>query len=275
MVSAPPRGRRPHVHPTGPRDPAAPATPVTTRTARIAQLAVVLGLAATVSLAYVLHDGFRAEMMRGSVVLASGNGEAIGVYLRSYGVWAPIASLGLMLAQAVAAPVPIILVAFANALTFGVFWGALLTLAGQVLAAVACFGIARALGRAPVEALTSRFGLDAVDRWFTSWGAPGIFLMRLVPGVSFDVVSYAAGLTGIGFRPFLVATAAGVAPQTFFYAWLIHEAPRLAWTLYGASWLLIGVVLSGALLRLWRRESASRRGEHLNPPASRSLAGCE
>ena len=242
----------------------------------MAQLAAVLGLAAMVALAYVLHDGFRAEIARGSAVLASGNGNATGEYLRSFGVWAPIASMGLMLAQAVAAPIPIILVAFANVLAFGVFWGGLLTLVGQVLAAVLCFGIARALGRAPVEALTSRYGLEAVDRWFISWGAPGIFLLRLVPGVSFDVVSYAAGLTGIGFRPFLLATAAGVTPQTFLYAWLIWEAPQMAWALYAVSWLLIGVVLTGAVLRALHRGGAvSERWKNRTPRPARSLASCE
>lgn len=76
-----------------------------------------------------------------------------------------------------------------------------------------CFWIARALGRGPAEALTSKLGLEAADRWFMRWGARGIVVLRLAPGISFDLVSYGAGLTGIGFAPFLAAMAVGVTPR--------------------------------------------------------------
>ena len=242
---------------------------------RLAQLALVLGVGAIVALAYLLHPGVRSEMTRAFAVLARGDGTAIGDYLRSFGVWAPVASLGLMLVQAVAAPVPAILVAFANGLAFGVFWGGLLTVAGQTLAAVVCFGIARALGRGPVEVLTSRFGLDAADCWFASWGAPGVFLLRLIPGISFDVVSYAAGLTGVGFAPFVAATALGVTPQAFLYAWLIREAPQSAWALYAVSWLLIATFVAGAVFRARRSAASPRRPALTSGRTGPSLASCD
>lgn len=229
------------------------------RAMRLVQLAIVLGIAAAIALAYLLHPGVRAELGRAMSILASGDGVAIGAYLRSYGMWAPIASLGLMVVQAVAAPVPAVLVVFANGLTFGVFWGGLLTIAGQTLAAVMCFWIARALGRGPVEALAGKFGLEAADAWFTRWGGRGILLLRLVPGISFDVISYAAGLTGMRFGPFLIATAVGVAPQAFLYAYLIRESPQSAWVFYGGTWLLIAVIAAAAVLRRSRGVEASRR----------------
>ena len=145
---------------------------------------------------YQLNAGVRDELGRALAVLATGDGAAIGAYLQGFGIWAPVASLGLMVVQALAAPVPAILVAFANGLAFGVVWGGLLTVAGQTLAAAVCFGIARALGRGPVEALAGKLGLESADRWLSQWGARGIFLLRLAPGISFDVISYGAGLTG-------------------------------------------------------------------------------
>jgi uncharacterized membrane protein YdjX (TVP38/TMEM64 family) len=242
---------------------------ISPRYVRLAQMAFVLGNAALVAAAYLLHDGFRAELGRALAVLASGDGEAVGAYLRAFGVWAPVASLLLMVVQAVAAPVPAILVAFANGLTFGVVGGGLLTVAGQTLAAALCFGIARAVGRPPVEALAGKFGLETADRWFVRWGARGIVLTRLVPGLSFDVISYAAGLTGIRFGPFLAATAIGVAPQAFLYAYLIREAPQSAWLFYAASWLVVSAVVAIAVVRIRRQPSRSprRRVESLPCPA--------
>jgi uncharacterized membrane protein YdjX (TVP38/TMEM64 family) len=239
------------------------------RAVQVARLALVLGLAGSIAAAYLLHPGVQAEVGRALAVLASGDGAAIGDYLLSYGVWAPIASLFLMIVQAVAAPVPAILVAFANGLTFGVVAGGLLTIAGQTLAAAVCFGIARALGRAPIETLAGKFGLDAADRWFVRWGAPGIVVVRLVPGISFDVISYAAGLTGIGFGPFVAATAIGVAPQAFLYAYLIREAPQAAWMFYAGSWLLVTAIVLAVIARSkWQsRRHSERRATPIPCPA--------
>jgi uncharacterized membrane protein YdjX (TVP38/TMEM64 family) len=223
---------------------------LSSRTVRLAQLSVVLVIAALIALVYGLHDGLRSEVNRALVILASGDGVAIGAYLRSHGAWAPVASLFLMLAQAVAAPVPAILVAFANGLAFGVVWGGLLTVAGQTLAAAVCFWIARALGRGSVEALTSSLGLETADRWLTRWGPRGIIVLRLVPGISFDVVSYGAGLTGVRFAPFLGATAVGVTPQAFLYAYLIREAPQIAWSFYALSWGLLAIIGLMAIVRV-------------------------
>jgi uncharacterized membrane protein YdjX (TVP38/TMEM64 family) len=278
MQSAPPRADQRREHPIwrlpvmwDPRQPRtatpearhAPARPglppVSPRAIRLAQVTVVLGMAAILALLYAVHPGARAEVGRALAVLATGDGAAVGAYLHGYGVWAPVASLFLMVVQAVAAPVPAVLVAFANGLTFGVVWGGLLTIGGQTLAAVVCFTIARSLGREPVAALAGKLGLATADRWLGRWGARGILLLRLVPGISFDVISYAAGLTGIGFGPFLLATMAGVAPQAFLYAYLIREAPHLAWAFYAVTWLLITVVVATGVVHGRRRAGKRQR----------------
>lgn len=224
------------------------ASTVESRRVRRVQLGVMLGLGAAVAGAYLLSADLQAETGRALAVLSSGDGRAVGDYLSGFGIWAPIASLFLMVLQAVAAPIPAVFVAFANGLAFGVVGGGLLTIAGQTLAAALCFGISRALGRGPVESLAGRFGLAAADTWFSRWGARGVLLLRLVPGISFDVISFGAGLTSISFGPFLLATAIGVAPQAFLYAYLIREAPQSAWAFYAVSWLVIGVIGSAAFL---------------------------
>ena len=120
---------------------------IETRTVRRAQLGIVLGLGAAVAGTYFFNGDVQAETGRALAVLGTGDGRAVGDYLVGFGVWAPIASLFLMVLQAVAAPIPAIFVAFANGLAFGVVGGGLLTIAGQTLAAALCFGISRALGR--------------------------------------------------------------------------------------------------------------------------------
>jgi uncharacterized membrane protein YdjX (TVP38/TMEM64 family) len=226
---------------------------------RFVQPAIVMTIASGLALAYLFSEGFRTEVGEAMDALGTGDVDAVRTYLRSYGVWAPIASLVLMILQALAAPVPGFLIVFANGLLFGVFWGGLLSLGGQLLAAIVCFWIARSLGRAPVEALLGRFGLGSADRWFAKWGTKGVLFSRMVPGVGFDAVSYAAGLTPIGFGAFILATTLGTAPQTFIYAYLGQAAPDAARLLLILSTAVLAAVIAGAILQNRRRAARVSR----------------
>jgi len=213
-----------------------------------------LAAAATVfGLLYLLLEGFRTETNRALSILGRGDIAGLKGYILSFGVWAPVASCFLMVLQALAAPVPSFLITFANGLAFGVFWGWMLSLFGHVLAAAVCFGISRALGRGPVEVLVGKAGLESADRWFARWGMYAVFAGRLVPGVAFDAISYAAGLTRMGFRNFMVATALGIFPQTFLYSYLGRQAPQYVGLFLVTSGLVILGVAAVAVVR-YRRE---------------------
>lgn len=146
--------------------------------------------------------------------------ENVKQYILSFGIWAPIVSLLLMIFQSVAAPLPAFLITFANAAVFGWIKGALLSWIGAMLGATICFGIGRFLGRDVVVKLTSRFALDKVDDFFEVYGNYAILIARLLPFMSFDIVSYGAGLTSIGLWSFLLATGLGQLPATLIYSYV-------------------------------------------------------
>lgn len=146
--------------------------------------------------------------------------QAFRTWLLGFGAWAPVASAGLMVLQAVVAPLPAFVVTFTNGLVFGWAWGALLSWASALAGAALCFWIARALGRPPVERLLGGPTLDATDRFFARHGNRAVLVARLLPFVPFDAVSYGAGLTATGFWPFLLATGVGQLPATLLYSYL-------------------------------------------------------
>jgi uncharacterized membrane protein YdjX (TVP38/TMEM64 family) len=223
------------------------------RAIRLLRLVLLLVAATLFGLLYLLSAGFRLEVNRAVGLL--GRGDIVGLrdYILSYGLWAPVASCFLMVLQALVAPVPSFLITFANGLAFGVYWGWMLSLFGHVLAAAVCFWISRALGRVPVEVLVGRTGLQSADRWFARWGLYAVFVGRLIPGVAFDVISYAAGLTRMRFRSFLIATALGIFPQTFLYSYLGRQAPEYVGLFMVTSALVVAVVAAVAVVR-YRRE---------------------
>lgn len=130
------------------------------------RLVLLLGLIAAVALAISLSSQARAGVRQAVGILADGDVAALREYILSFGIWAPVASALLMLLQALAAPLPAFVLAVVNGLAFGLVWGTLLTIGSATLAAAASFGVARVLGRAPVQALAGERLLARADRFF-------------------------------------------------------------------------------------------------------------
>ncbi len=168
------------------------------------------------------------------------------------GALAPAVFVLLLVAQAVLAPLPAPALAFAGGYLFGTFWGFVLTWLGALLGGVLCFAIARSLGREYVARSTRLRGLD---RRVEEHGAVIVFVLRLIPMVSFDVISYAAGLTGISFGRFFAATALGMAPGTFVFVYLGGASPGPG--LYAALGAL--AVLAVGAYAYYRRRLGSGR----------------
>ena len=208
------------------------------------RLALALGLLAAFGLAYLLSAAFRSEVDLAAGILYRGDISGLRDYILSFGAWAPVVAALLMIFQALVAPLPAFVLTFANGLAFGTFWGGVLSLGSATLAAAISFWLARALGRGPVEALVGKAGLESADRWFERWGMYAVLVARLVPILSFDVISFAAGLSRMGFWGFLAATVVGAAPATFVYSYLGGRAPQYVQVLL----VVFGIVVAGALV---------------------------
>lgn len=146
--------------------------------------------------------------------------EGLKEYILSFGIWGPVVSFLLMILQSVAAPLPAFVITFANAALFGWVYGAILSWTSAMAGAAICFYIAKFLGRDTVENLTSKFALDDVDKFFVKYGKHTILIARLLPFMSFDLVSYAAGLTSMSFASFFIATGIGQLPATIVYSYV-------------------------------------------------------
>ena len=144
----------------------------------------------------------------------------VKTYLLSFGMWAPVVSFLLMIFQSVVAPLPAFLITFANAGLFGWIPGAILSWSSAMAGAALCFFIAKYFGREVVEKLTSKAALNSVDGFFNRYGKYAILIARLLPFISFDIVSYAAGLTSMKFWPFFWATGLGQLPATLIYSYV-------------------------------------------------------
>lgn len=229
--------------------------------------AVLVGvLAATFALLYIASAGFRGSIEQATSILVRGDVQGLKEYLLSFGVWAPVISGALMVLQSIAAPLPAFVITFANGLLFGAFWGAVLSWSSAMVGAAVCYFIAKALGRPVLERVLGVRSLRMADSFFERYGRYAVLIARLVPVISFDIVSYAAGVTSIGFVEFMVATGVGQLPATVVYSFLGENLTGGAkiglWALGGVIALLVlALAVKAALERkLSSGGPPSRRG---------------
>jgi uncharacterized membrane protein YdjX (TVP38/TMEM64 family) len=76
-----------------------------------------------------------------------------------------------------------------------------------------------------------------------------VFASRLMPFVSFDLISYAAGLSRLHAWRFALATLAGIVPASFLLAHFGGEA--VSGDLGRATWVVLGLGLLTVLPLLW------------------------
>ena len=204
------------------------------------RILLFLGVIAVVAL-YFLYAPFRAFLKEVFRVFATGDFQKLKEFVASYGTYAAVISFLLMVLQSIIAPLPAFLITFANAALFGFWKGALLSWSSAMTGAALSFFIARAFGREFVEKLSSKGALNQIDAFFKRHGKQSILIARLLPFVSFDIVSYAAGLSGMSFWGFFIATGLGQTPATLVYSYVGGFLTG------GAKWLVTGLLILFAL----------------------------
>ena len=193
--------------------------------------------------------------LAGSPGSASESVERLRVYLAGWGPLAPAIYVAAVVVEVMVAPIPgTLLYAPAGAL-FGGGLGGTLSLAGNVIGATMACLLASVFG----ERLTRRLEAGALAVYrerVVARGAWIVFLLRVNPFTSSDLVSYAAGLAGVPAWKVAAGTLAGMAPLCYAQAYL---ADRLFRILPGSLWIIAGFGLAYAVAVIWMLTRAGRR----------------
>ncbi|BBU59584.1 MULTISPECIES: TVP38/TMEM64 family protein [Rhodobacterales] len=186
----------------------------------------------------------------------------VETWVHAAGPWGPVAVVALMTAAVVASPIPSAPIALAAGAAYGHYAGAAYVALGSEIGAVIAFALARTLGRGTVERL---LGHSADRGLFGSQNALTltVFVSRLLPFVSFDAMSYAAGLSRLHAWRFALATMAGILPASFVLAHVGSVA--MQGDFGSAEWLALGLGLVTAVpllvLALRHRDDDKRNTE--------------
>ncbi|MBD2182956.1 TVP38/TMEM64 family protein [Planktothrix sp. FACHB-1355] len=173
------------------------------------------------------------------------------------GVFAPLAYIVIYFLATLFAIPGTILTLSAGAL-FGAIWGALWTVIGATLGATGAFLVARFIGGEWVKQQFEKGdrlrelsqGIEENEFWFA-------LSIRLAPIFPFNAVNYLLGLTPISLPVYILATAIGIVPGTFAYAWLGQGGLQAAtgrppWQLFGALAMLAVLSALPIVLKRWK-----------------------
>jgi uncharacterized membrane protein YdjX (TVP38/TMEM64 family) len=203
----------------------------------------------------VTHWGESCNFLNG--VGIHGNIDRLKAYILSFGFWAPLISAFLMIAQSVILFLPAFPIFVVNSLVYGPFWGALLSWSSAVAGSIVCFSIAKSLGRPAVRRLVNQVHLEAADTALKRYEKYVILFFGFIPVISFDVISYAAGLTILSYGEFIPLVCIAQIPSALLYSILVHKVDRGAFDIY---WVVaLGSFITLTVLTLIIRAYLNRR----------------
>lgn len=174
--------------------------------------------------------------------------ERVHRFVASFGIWAPLAIIGLEVAQVVLAPIPGGAIDLTSGYLFGTGWGTLYSMTGVMGGTITALYLARRFGRPLVERFVPQQMLSRLDCYAHRRGALFFLLLFLMPFTPNDVACFLAGLTPIPLVRLILIALIGRTPGVL----VANLMGANATTLSPSQWLLIGVPLLLTALSFWR-----------------------
>jgi uncharacterized membrane protein YdjX (TVP38/TMEM64 family) len=136
--------------------------------------------------------------------------DLIKAWLKSSGFWAPVTYIAIYVIATILV-LPSTALNLTGGAIFGVWMGTFWTSVAAIIAAIASFIFARTVGH---EAVSKRLAgrWQALDAELRQGGIFYMFAIRLVPVMPYGLVNFAAGLTSVSFKDYLIGTILGTVP---------------------------------------------------------------
>ena len=189
--------------------------------------------------------------------------EQIQAWLEQAGIWAPVIYIALYVVATILI-LPSTALNLAGGAIFGPWIGTFWTSIAAIIAAIAAFAFTRTVGR---EFVTNRLAgrWQAMDAEMQQGGLFYMFAIRLLPIIPYGLGNFAAGLTSVSFKDYVIGTALGTVPGVLPFVMLGSSGLNAIRTgdmlpVVGAL-SLIGVLVAAATWYRRRRQNPQQQIE--------------
>lgn len=177
-------------------------------------------------------EGIVFDLVSGNLTSADRLGR-LKEFFNGFGTFAPLVYFLFVVVEVIVAPIPGLMLYAPGGIIFGTLMGGSLALLGNVFGAGIACGLTRSLGTTWLSRFFEAEQLQTTQTAIRKRGGWLIFLLRLNPVTSSDLVSYAAGFTKIPIWKVMLATACGMAPLCYAQAWLAEGLmTSFPWLIY-------------------------------------------
>jgi len=139
--------------------------------------------------------------------------------VKNLGLLGPFVYIGILALSVVISPIPSAPLAVIAGTIWGTFMAGVYSIIGGFIGGLIAYFLGRTLGRSAIKALTGKIIYFSKNKGeaYLSWL---IFITRMLPIFSFDLISYAAGIAGLSLPKYALATFLGMIPSTFLLTYM-------------------------------------------------------
>lgn len=184
------------------------------------------------------------------VIEQIGNLNRFIYYIRSQGKYAYVVFLVIFALKPLILIIPSNILSISSGIVFGPFLGTILTTMGFFVSGSLAFFIARVLGQEAVNKILRGKALNLNNRLEQN-GFKVMFFLRLIPVLPYDPVSYAAGLSKVKYRDFIISSVVGVVPEVICYSIIGENAmnPLSPKFFIPLGVIVLATIISGIMLK--------------------------
>lgn len=188
--------------------------------------------------------------------------EALRIWLRQFGVLAPLVFILIQAVQVVVAPIPGQVVALVAGYLFGPVAGTVYSLTGVLIGSAVAFSLSKRYGRTFVEDVIHEDVIDRFDEFVDTVGVPGLFAFVVIPGLPDDAICFLSGLTKWKLPTFIAVISVGRLPA---YVLTVYAGGQLAGGRFRSALAIIAAVVVASVVGYYKQESVRDLVARLEP----------
>lgn len=204
---------------------------------RITKKWLIIMLSAAILILFVLwlqknYKGFRPEEFRN--------------WIMQWGLLAPFLFILLYTVRPFVL-FPSSIFAITSGLSFGFYWGCLYTYLGSLGGGLVTYYAINRLGRFKKSKQWKNESYNKIRSNIEREGFRYVLLLRLLPVLNYDLVSYLTSITKVKFKDYAFATSIGIIPGTIAYTYLgtsmTSQSKEVAWIGTTLLFVIVGLPL--------------------------------
>lgn len=178
------------------------------------------------------------------------NIDRVKSYILSYGKFAPLVFIIIYSIKPIMLIIPTAIISILAAMIFKPYYALFLSMIGCFGSATLAFFLSRYLGRPFVDRIIKGKVVN-LDRGIEKYAFKVILLMRLAVIFPYDPLSYAAGLSKMKYRDFILGTLIGVFPEMVSYC-LIGKGLRNSFSPGILIPIIVAIIIAAVALCMYK-----------------------